>query len=92
MKSKIVLSAFLATSLLAACSAGESNKGASQQEDVNVKDLVQEYSSVKMEDQSASITSTELIIKDENGKETAYDLTGEDFFVSIAPYVNETHP
>lgn len=92
LKKKAIFAALLASSLLTACSAGDSNEDASPKQDVNIKDLVQEYSGVKMEDKSASITSKELIIKDENGKETAYDLTGEEFFVSIAPYVNETHP
>lgn len=94
LKSKVILAAMLASSLMVACSNGEeANEGASQKEEtVNVKELVQEYSSVKMEDASASITSKELIVKDSSGKETVYDLSGEDFFVSIAPYVNETHP
>ncbi|MDQ0156135.1 hypothetical protein J2S07_002453 [Robertmurraya andreesenii] len=92
MKNKFILSALLSATLLTACSAGDSNEDASPKQDVNIKDLVQEYSGVKMEDKSASITSKELLIKDENRKETTYDLTGEEFFVSIAPYVNETHP
>jgi hypothetical protein len=58
----------------------------------NVRKLVSDYSSTKPTNESASITSQELIVKKSDGNELAYDLSKEDFFVSIAPYVNETHP
>lgn len=38
----------------------------------------------------ASITSHELIVND-NGEETRYDLPEDEFFVSIAPFVEYTH-
>lgn len=103
MKKNIILAALLSVSLLTACSAENSVEDASNEdvsneatiqneEAVNIKELVEKYSSVKMENESASITPTQLVIKDSNDKETIYDVSGEDFFVSIAPYENETHP
>src|SRR5699024_7565991 len=44
-----------------------------------------------IEAEAASITSSELMVKDENQEETAYELPEDEFFVSIAPFVNETH-
>ncbi|WP_313636843.1 CueP family metal-binding protein [Paenibacillus sp.] len=58
----------------------------------NVKQLVQEYSSSSMKDLSASITSEQLIVTDSNNKSTTYELPKDEFFVSIAPYVKNTHP
>lgn len=58
----------------------------------NVKQLVQEYSSSSMKDLSASITSEQLIVTDSNNKSTKYELPKDEFFVSIAPYVKDTHP
>lgn len=62
------------------------------QDTANVKQLVQEYSSSKMDHLSASITSEQLIITDSANKSTTYDLPKEEFFVSIAPYIENTHP
>ncbi|KTD86826.1 CueP family metal-binding protein [Paenibacillus etheri] len=58
----------------------------------NIKQLVQEYSSSGMKDLSASITSEQLIVTDNNNKSTKYNLPKDEFFVSIAPYVKNTHP
>lgn len=74
--------------VLAACS--EETKEADQ-DDVDIKDLVHEYSVGEFENVSASITSHELIVMDDD-KETTYDLPEEEFFVSIAPFETETHP
>lgn len=102
MKLKFILAALLLVSLLTACNGEESEQGSlkdgssneaksEDKEAINVKELVEKYSSVKLEGQSASITPKELVIK-ENDQETIYDVSGEEFFVSIAPYINETHP
>lgn len=73
---------------LAACSNDISNKVETQ----DIKEMVQEYSVGDFdEDVSASITSDELIVTD-NNKETTYDLPEDEFFVSIAPFVEVTHP
>lgn len=77
--------------VLIAC--GESNSSESKNKETkDMKELVNDYSTGKIEDESASITSTELIVTNSNEKKTSYDITEEEFFVSIAPYVNETHP
>lgn len=58
----------------------------------NIKQLVHDYSVGNMEDQSASITSQQLIVTDSKKNELTYNLPKDDFFVSIAPYVEKTHP
>ena len=74
--------------LLIGCNSGvQSNK-----EIQDIRKLVQKYSVSTADDVSASITSNKLIVKDEDDKEIAYDFSEEEFFVSIAPYVEETHP
>jgi hypothetical protein len=58
----------------------------------DIKQMVQDFSSGKSKAKTASITSTELKVVTENSKETIYSLPDDEFFVSIAPYVNQTHP
>ncbi len=84
----------LASIVLAACSAGNTNEDISSEkgETENIKELVNEYSVGKLKDQTASITSKELIVTDSDENKLTYDLPADEFFVSIAPYVNETHP
>lgn len=93
MKLKILL-AILFTVVLAGCGSIGSNNDASLQENEveNIRELVRDYSSGNKKNESASITSQQLIVKKSNGDEVAYDLSEEDFFVSIAPYVDQTHP
>jgi len=92
------LKGFLAISMLsialAGCGQADSNDEASviDNDNVNVKELVKDYSVGNVTDESASITSQELIVKKADGNELTYDLSDEDFFVSIAPYVDQTHP
>ncbi|NEU31329.1 hypothetical protein GN156_11135 [bacterium LRH843] len=58
----------------------------------DIKEKVHEYSVGSFEDDvNASITSHELIVTDK-GKETTFDLPSDEFFVSIAPFVETTHP
>jgi uncharacterized membrane protein len=96
MKAKIFLAIFFVSVLLVGCGQAESKDEASSSKETevkNVRELVSDYSSDKSKDEKASITSQELIIMNSDGEETAvHDLSGEDFFVSIAPYENETHP
>lgn len=56
-----------------------------------LKQLVKDFSTGNKTADSASITSSKLTVT-EDGRETAYDLPGDAFFVSIAPYVEQTHP
>src|SRR5690606_37954498 len=62
------------------------------QEAQNIKQLVHDYSVRKLTAQSASITSRQLIVTDHNSKKTSYALPEDEFFVSIAPFVDSTHP
>ncbi|WP_211296439.1 CueP family metal-binding protein [Paenibacillus donghaensis] len=39
-----------------------------------------------------SVKSRELIVTGEDQKTTTYDLPKDDFFLSIAPYIEHTHP
>lgn len=81
---KLIMISLLATNVLVACS------GQTTSEDI--KSLVHDYSTGNMQNQNASITSQELIVTDSEGKQNSFDLPEEEFFVSIAPYINETHP
>jgi len=58
----------------------------------DIKGLVHEYSVGDISDETASITSKELIVTDQDDTETIYQLPEDEFFVSIAPFINETHP
>ncbi|MBT2705574.1 hypothetical protein J7E34_19895 [Chryseobacterium sp. ISL-80] len=91
MKFKILGMAFLAAGLLTACSGGEESAEPEKQQQ-NIKELVSDYSTGKIEGDNASITSHELTIADSEGDKQVYDISEEDFFVSIAPYENQTHP
>lgn len=68
------------------------NGATKDEQTVDVKQLVQDYSMGKIQNQSASITSHQLIVMGSDKSQVAYDLPGEEFFVSIAPYIKETHP
>lgn len=88
MKKRITVPSILLFSfLLIACS---NNSSSNVPEDI--KEKVHEYSVGSFEDLvTASITSHELIVND-NGKEASFDLPIDEFFVSIAPFVDYTHP
>lgn len=88
MKLKSFLLFLLMTMLLMACSSEESNSINKS----DMKELVQAYTVDELDAESASITSTELIVKETGEEEIIYDLPTDEFFVSIAPFINETHP
>lgn len=94
MGKKFILIVILLLVLLAACNDKSANEklGAKNNEAKNIKELVHDYSVGEITDQSASITSTQLIISDSDDKKVTFDLPEEEFFVSIAPFINETHP
>lgn len=56
-----------------------------------VKQLVEDYSAKRLTAQSASISSHRLVVNTGEGNIT-YILPKNEFFVSIAPFVNSTHP
>lgn len=94
MKLKLITSLLLASSLLAACSGNSQDEGAPVKENksTDVKEMVSDFSARKLTAENASITSQQLIVTDKSGKETIYELPKDEFFVSIAPYNNKTHP
>ncbi|ASK62245.1 hypothetical protein CFK37_08765 [Virgibacillus phasianinus] len=93
MKLKVIFVLFFLSLVLVACSNSADKGNTSETEHAeNIKKLVHGYSTGKLEAKSASITPQELTVVDANENEKVYKLTGEKFFVSIAPYVNQTHP
>lgn len=86
MNVKAILLALFSIALLAAC-------GTSSEDADDVRALIDDYSAGEFtDDHQASITSSELIITNEDESEETYDLPDDEFFVSIAPFKNETHP
>ena len=72
---------------------GEQKENETSFKDYNdIKDLVDAYSMGKITDSVASITSHEMFVIDNNEDVTVYDYQDEDFFVSIAPFIDQTHP
>ncbi|PIC69846.1 hypothetical protein CSV77_11275 [Sporosarcina sp. P16b] len=93
MKSKMMAMLLLITALLVGCSKeNANNEEQAPQESVDIKELVNDYTVRNAVAASASITSSELIVTDDDKKVTTYDLPEDEFFVSIAPFVNTTHP
>ncbi len=90
MKLKSLVLFTLMTLLLMACSSNSEDSDSINKGDI--KELVQAYTVDELEAESASITSTELIVKEEGESEKIYELPSDEFFVSIAPFINETHP
>ncbi|OCA88202.1 hypothetical protein A8F94_10380 [Bacillus sp. FJAT-27225] len=97
MKLKMFAAALLVGVVLAGCSGqGEKEetsppKPAVSQEQPTIKELVADISSGKAGVESASITSDELIIRKAGGSEVVENLPADEFFVSIAPYITQTH-
>lgn len=93
MKFRVLLVALFAVLVLGACSNDSSkpNDDAKGKDGIDIKEMVQGYSTDSLQAESASITSSQLIVKKDGGEEV-YDLPKDEFFVSIAPYVNTTHP
>lgn len=90
MKRRILF--LIMTSLLILTACGNADGTPSNEEKINIKQLVQDYSTDKITEGSASITSEELIITHSNGEKTVYNLPKDEFFVSIAPFIEQTHP
>lgn len=92
MKLKIVVSLAFIVILLVACSGEGGSDEAKSFDTKEMKELVHDYTTRNIQAESASITSTDLIVKDNDNQEKVYDLPEDEFFVSIAPFINETHP
>lgn len=91
MRKKFIAIILLMIVLLVACNDND-ELGTINIKPEDIKKLVNDYSIGNITDQSASITSTQLIVTDNDDKELVYDLPEDEFFVSIAPFINETHP
>ncbi|MBM7577833.1 CueP family metal-binding protein [Jeotgalibacillus terrae] len=92
MKFKSLLAILFASILLVACGNEGSEEAASDSNDsINIKELVNDFSTREVSAEQASITGETLTITEEDGSEKIHDVSGEDFFVSIAPFVNQTH-
>lgn len=92
MKIKIFVVLLFTVAVMVACSGDNTNEG-TEMEINDLKELVYDYSVGNINNVSATITSHQLIVTDREGSKSVYDLPKEeDFFVSIAPFVHETHP
>ncbi|MCM3390564.1 CueP family metal-binding protein (plasmid) [Ureibacillus chungkukjangi] len=92
-KLKMLVTTLFGVILLVACN-GESEKvenTAVKAEAEDIKELVHDYSVRNVTAKSASITSEQLLVTDNEGNNQVYELPEDEFFVSIAPYINETH-
>ncbi|HLQ72704.1 MAG TPA: CueP family metal-binding protein [Bacillota bacterium] len=76
--------------LLVGCSTSE-EKSDDALTTEDIKALVHKYSTENIDDETASITSEELIITNNNDDETRITLPEDEFFVSIAPFETYTH-
>lgn len=90
MKHKLILALVMSGSLLTACAQEE--EAVKKIEATEIKEMVQYYTARNITAKSASITATQLVVTNDNEEKEVYELPKEEFFVSIAPYINETHP
>ncbi|WP_342614673.1 CueP family metal-binding protein [Peribacillus frigoritolerans] len=92
MKLKGFILTLLVVVILNACSGTGKDEAKPVKSTDDIKTLVNDYSTKNKNAQNASITSQQLIVTENDGSETSYDLPKGEFFVSIAPYINKTHP
>lgn len=94
MKLKIIAFTFLISMVLAGCSgkSTDQSKAAKESGTQNIKKVVQDFSAGNGKNKSASITSQQLIVTNSDNTQSVYNLPKKEFFVAIAPYINQTHP
>lgn len=63
-----------------------------EKQSINIKKLVQDYTLGNLKAEAASITSSELTVTEADKSKSVHDLPEDEFFISIAPYINKTHP
>lgn len=90
MKLKIIGILMLISVILVGCN-NETTKD-EVKNTTDIKKIVHDYTVRNTVAASASITSSELIVTEENDEVTTYKLPDDEFFVSIAPFINTTHP
>lgn len=85
MKFKMLISTIFAVVLMTACS--EENKieenSSIKTESREIKELVQDYSARNVTAESASITSKQLLVKENDGNEQVYDLPKDEFLFRL---------
>lgn len=89
----LVIMGTLMSLVLAACnndSSAPEKEETPVKEQQDIKEQVHAYSIGEFEETTASITSHELLVTND-GKKTSFDLPEDEFFVSIAPFVETTH-
>ncbi|MBB5173375.1 hypothetical protein HNQ41_001562 [Texcoconibacillus texcoconensis] len=92
LKYVVVAGVFLAGILISLSVLNDTNTTSEDVGTEDIKQLVDDYTEGNIPDEVASITSHELIATDSDDNETIYELPEDEFFVSIAPYVDQTHP
>src|SRR5690625_5310185 len=90
MKIRTIIFLALTMLVLAACGGEDTNQAETNLDTNELKDLVNDYTVDNLEPDSASITSHEIVVEEDN-EELVYELPEEEFFVSIAPFIHETH-
>lgn len=92
MRRKLTAMLLTIPMILGACSGASTDNLSKESDAIDIKTLVHDYSVGNIKNQTASITSTQLIVTESDNSELIYDLPEDEFFVSIAPFINETHP
>ena len=96
MKKKLKIAGLLTLMLIGGCGdladEDQTNEGLTVHDTTDIKQLVHDYSIGKLKNDTASITSEQLIVTHADASETIYELPKDEFFVSFAPYINQTHP
>ena len=94
MKKKLKIAGLLTLMLIGGCGdladEDQTNEGLTVHDTTDIKQLVHDYSIGKLKNDTASITSEQLIVTHADASETIYELPKDEFFVSFAPYINQT--
>ncbi|OIJ15232.1 hypothetical protein BKP35_05125 [Anaerobacillus arseniciselenatis] len=90
MKLKMIVAIGLLSVILMACSSDGNN--ASNGEVVeNIKELVYGYSSGNLSSPTVQASSHQLLVINNDETTDIYNLPEDEFYVAIAPYINQTH-
>src|SRR5699024_2849223 len=90
MKIRTIIFIALTMLVLAACGEEDTNQAETNLVTNEIQTLMNNYTVDNLGPDSAFITSHELVVEEDN-EELVYELPEEEFFVSIAPFINETH-
>jgi hypothetical protein len=55
------------------------------------KQMIEEFSSAKRTAKSVSAKTSELVVAENDGSQTTYPMPKDEFYLSIAPFVEHTH-